>query len=62
MTLLLSVKGGSKAWKGYKKAEHQLEGRRKNRKADKRENGIYWKDQKDDMDGVTIPTPWQGPA
>ena len=23
-----------------------------------RENGIYWKDQKDDMDGVTIPTPY----
>ena len=20
-------------------------------------NGIYWKDQKDDLDGVTIPTP-----
>ena len=24
----------------------------------KRENGIYWKDQKDDLDGVTIPTPY----
>ena len=23
-----------------------------------RENGIYWKDQKDDVDGVTIPTPY----
>ena len=23
-----------------------------------RENGIYWKDQKDDLDGVTIPTPY----
>ena len=22
-----------------------------------RRNGIYWKDQKDDLDGVTIPTP-----
>ena len=21
-------------------------------------NGIYWKDQKDDLDGVTIPTPY----
>ena len=26
--------------------------------AEGRENGIYWKDQKDDMDGVTIPTPY----
>ena len=25
---------------------------------ERRENGIYWKDQKDDMDGVTIPTPY----
>ena len=24
----------------------------------KRENGIYWNDQKDDMDGNTIPTPY----
>ena len=24
----------------------------------RRRNGIYWKDQKDDMDGVTIPTPY----
>ena len=23
-----------------------------------RENGIYWKDQKDDLDGVAIPTPY----
>ena len=26
--------------------------------SDVRENGIYWKDQKDDLDGVTIPTPY----
>ena len=25
---------------------------------ERRENGIYWKDQKDDMDGVVIPTPY----
>ena len=25
---------------------------------ERRENGIYWKDQKDDLDGVTIPTPY----
>ena len=24
----------------------------------RRRNGIYWKDQKDDLDGVTIPTPY----
>ena len=31
-----------------------------NKQTDKemRENGIYWKDQKDDVDGVTIPTPY----
>ena len=27
-------------------------------KWDEEKNGIYWKDQKDDMDGVTIPTPY----
>ena len=27
-------------------------------KSPKKKNGIYWKDQKDDMDGVTIPAPY----
>ena len=25
---------------------------------EREKNGIYWKDQKDDLDGVTIPTPY----
>ena len=31
--------------------------RQRTRKERERENGIYWKDQKDDVDGGTIPTP-----
>ena len=37
-----------------KKEKKEKEGKKEKR----RRNGIYWKDQKDNLDGVTIPTPY----